>query len=123
VGLEPITTEIEFPSARLFQVWTYRVGHSQLLLRSNREEGLGTRIELLFKSVSAVNLPTAMSELAVRVLEGEDAAPQWADAEARTVYAVTFAGGEGYVIAGAALASEDSLDYADPSAFADSLGE
>lgn len=88
--MEPITTEIEFPSNRLFQLWAYRVGHSQLLLRSNPDERSETRIELLFRSVSSLHLPTAMSGLTVRVLEDTNSGPPWVVKGVDTVYSVSF---------------------------------
>src|SRR5690349_18618875 len=105
---EPINSEVEFDPGRRFQIWSYRVGHSQLLLRSNPEEGFYSRIELLFKGVAAVHLPTVMSGLIVQVLKrGHRGLPPWADAhDGREVYAVAFSGGEGYVVAGAAFMSE-----------------
>ncbi len=121
---EAITSEVKFDPRRRFQVWSYRVGHSQLLVRSNPEDGLETRIELLFKSVASVLLPTVMLGLTVRVASNDEELPPWADAhEGRKVYSVGFSGGDGFIVAGAAFVSEDALDYSAPSAFAESLGE
>ena len=117
-------TDVAFDAGRLFQVWSYRVGHSQLVLRSNRDAEYPTRVELLFKSVSAVHLPTAMSALAVRVLQTDAELPEWAGPQdGRNVYAIQFSGGRGYVVAGAAFVAEDALDFTAPSPFAGSLGE
>jgi hypothetical protein len=58
----------EFSSSRSFQVWRYVVSHRQLLLRSSRTPEVTTRLELLFKNVSAIKLPTHLDALRVREL-------------------------------------------------------
>ena len=50
---------------RRFQVWLYLVGHGQLLLRSNRSEKFSTRIDVLFKNIAAMELPTVFDGLSV----------------------------------------------------------
>jgi hypothetical protein len=71
--VEPI---IEFESRRAFRVWRYSVSHSQLLLRSNRNDQIplsnnrfgehSTRIEVLFKGVKSMEVPTSMKGLDIR---------------------------------------------------------
>ena len=43
-----------FSSDRRFQLWSYRVSHSQLLLRSVRDAEHTSRIDVLFKGVDAL---------------------------------------------------------------------
>ncbi len=45
------------------QVWAYTVSHSQLLLRGDTGSG---RVDLLFKSVDAMNIGTSYDGLTVR---------------------------------------------------------
>ena len=52
---------VSFP--RRFQIWLYSVSHGQLLLRSNRSGEFSTRIDVLFKNVAAIELPTAFDGL------------------------------------------------------------
>jgi hypothetical protein len=61
--IEPLDS---FDSDRRFQMWRYSVSHGQLLLRSNRDNDHATRIEVLFKAVDRVELPTLMHGLRVR---------------------------------------------------------
>ena len=58
--------------SRRFQMWAYTVGHGQLLLRSPKATDLPTRIDVLFKNVAAVCLPTILDGLIVsEPTEGE----------------------------------------------------
>jgi len=54
-----------FTSDRHFQLWRYTVGHGQLLLRSNPDAVRATRVEVLFKGVDRVDLPTSFDGLTV----------------------------------------------------------
>ena len=49
---------------RPFEVWTYRPTHCLLLLR-NKGDGRATRVEVLFRGVSFMQLPTVLDELEV----------------------------------------------------------
>ena len=50
---------------RPFQIWAYSVSHSQLLIRSNRSDDCLTRIDVLFKDVAAIKLPTLFDRFKV----------------------------------------------------------
>jgi len=54
-----------FASDRLFQVWLYQVGHSQLLARTLKRSGGDRRIDILFKNVSRIDLPTSFDCLEI----------------------------------------------------------
>jgi hypothetical protein len=58
-------------SERMFQIWKYTVGHSQLLLRSTKSPTSPTRIDVLFKGVTQFHLPTSFAGLSLA--EGTDA--------------------------------------------------
>ncbi|EFH88284.1 hypothetical protein [Ktedonobacter racemifer] len=63
---------IHFPN-RVFTVWKYTISHRQLVLRSVKDtkQGISTRIDLLFKPVAWMSLPTGFSDLRV-----EEASPE-----------------------------------------------
>lgn len=58
-------TERLFSSPREFRIWSFTVGHKELLLRSTKENSLTTRVDVLFVNVAAINLPTTLPEIDV----------------------------------------------------------
>jgi hypothetical protein len=50
---------------RRFQIWIYSVSHGQMLLRSTRSDGLDTSVDVLFKDIAALQLPTAFDGLLI----------------------------------------------------------
>ena len=110
-----------FESSRTFQLWKYLVGHRQLLLRSNRSEAVSTRLDVLFKNVTVINLPTHLDGLSVALAPEHEAESVRGErgVEARDgqqVYSVRGQNYRGYVIAGSIFTHEDDGDYAAPSA-------
>ncbi|MFD3524942.1 hypothetical protein [Streptomyces sp. NPDC058653] len=100
--------------ARPLRLFTYIIGHSQLLLRGeqNHERGLTTTLEVVFKNVSALSVRDHYPSLTIRLASGEEeeelreAVPgPWYDARA-------FVLGErllgGFVVAGNAFWGESS---------------
>jgi hypothetical protein len=57
---------------RRFRVWTYGVGHSQLLLRSPSMGSQAETMHVLFEGVRAVKLRTSHDPLELRAALGED---------------------------------------------------
>lgn len=137
LGGQPQTFE-----RRLFQVWGYTVSHSCLLLRSGKlaqeqtEELLAssghqyeqpTRVDVLFKGVQAVYLPTLMfsGKLTITRLD----APREELSKlgmtlavlksGRMVFALDSAEGRALVVALAAFYAEDDGEVFDPSPFVD----
>ena len=109
-------------SSRLFQMWSYTVGHGQLILRSPKAVGFPTRIDVLFKNVAAMHLPTIMDGLAVsEATEAEtQELPVQVDRsrlEERKVFIVRTANFTGHVIAGVVASHEDEREYHEPSHF------
>jgi len=111
---------VAFQSPRVFEVWRYTVSHGQLLLRSNPNATCRTRIEVLFKPVVMMKLPTSMEGLAIRrpteaemvdIREDTGLTP----GEGRLFFVVEGTNYRGYVISGTMVTSEDELGYADPS--------
>jgi hypothetical protein len=62
-----------FRSERVFQVWSHKVGHSSLLLRSPREHASEKTIDLWFAGVSFMCIPTIFRGVSVeRAQEPEE---------------------------------------------------
>lgn len=110
-----------FESERTFEIWRYLVSHRQLLLCSNRTEEHETRIEVLFKSVESLKLPTYLDGLTVRsstaseeaeIRDGFDFVPR----QDILFFVVEGKAYRGYVAAGAVFTSEDAGSYDEPSA-------
>jgi hypothetical protein len=102
---------------RLFQIWTYVVSHSQLLLRSVKTQEAKSRIDILFKNVGLVCLASSLDTIAV-----EQVAPSVVGLagtepflKGRTVFQVKSSNHNGYVIAGAVVCHEDQGEYHEPS--------
>lgn len=51
--------------SRKFQVWSYSVSHAQLLIRSPKDGQNSTQVDVLFKNVSGVLLPTLFDGLTI----------------------------------------------------------
>lgn len=101
---------------REFQVWAYTVGHGQLLLRSNRTAERSTRIDILFKDVGALNMPTILRDLTIAEATAEEFGLNRRIAESRRVFRVSSLDYLGFVVAGAVAMQEDDREYNDPSA-------
>jgi hypothetical protein len=61
-------SESLFASSRTFRVWLYAVSHSTLLLRSVKEAGISTRIDVLFKPVRYMSMPMTLSGIDLRIV-------------------------------------------------------
>jgi hypothetical protein len=98
-----------------FQWWSYSVSHAQLLLRSTASVSRQTQIDVLFKDVLAVQLPTSIDDL--EILEGDDESRLAAGRPlaGRRLFVIRGQGMEGYIIAGTVLHSEGAGAHGDPS--------
>jgi hypothetical protein len=110
-----------FESSRTFQVWRSTVSHNQLLLRSTKSESDLTRLDVLFKPVSALKLRTHLNGLSVREAASPEAARVLAEASEversdQHVYIVESHDFNGWVIAAGVWTNEDQGEYSDPSA-------
>lgn len=109
--LRPVTFD------RTFQIWEYKVSHSQLLLRSVKDSSKDTRIDILFKNVGIIFIPTLLAQikiretnpLAVSLVGDEDFL------QGRRIFQIESAGYSGYVAAGIMVHLEDQGDYDEPS--------
>jgi hypothetical protein len=108
--------------SRRFQIWNYTVGHSELLLRSTKTSGVVTRVDVFFKNVAAIHLPTILDGLSVSEASAEETAELHIQVdpsrlEGRKVFAVRGSNFTGYVIAGVIAWHEDEREYHEPSRF------
>jgi hypothetical protein len=109
-----------FPKSfnRVFEVWKYQVGHGQLLLRSTKNDECPTRIDLGFKDVVYVQLPTLVNVASVRVggaTELPSAVGAELDLQGRKVFVLESDCVGGIIVAGFAAWSEDVGEYHEPS--------
>ena|SRR6266478_5003521 len=109
---------------RSFQIWKYTVGHGQLLLRSTKSPGHQTRIDVFFKNVGAVHLPSTFDGLSI--VEGSnDEALKMSVLDSssitkghRKLFIVRGSDFLGYVVAAIVVCHEDEGEYHEPSYFA-----
>jgi hypothetical protein len=105
-----------FAYPRLFQWWSYTVSHGQLLLRSTSSVERPTQVDVLFKDVGAVQLPTTIQDL--QVLEADPMSAGRSvlgDMRGRRLFVVRGRDTEGCVLAGTVLHDEGHHAYYDPS--------
>jgi hypothetical protein len=114
-------------SERHFQIWQYTVSHSQLLLRANPDRASRKRVEVLFKGVEWLQLPTVLEGLTV-VEDPTNAAIATVtsmmpgnSAPKKTAFRLEGANYRGLVVCAAAFVNVDSRSYSEPSGFANSL--
>jgi len=84
-----------------FQMWCYDISHSCLLLRRPKSARHATQVDVLFKGVRWIDLPSVLDNLEVRG-DGDR-------------FHVRGDGVEGHVVAAAFFFDENELDYHDPS--------
>ena len=103
---------------RVFQLRSYSVGMSQLLLRSNRTSEISTRVDIAFQAVSWLELPTHLQGVTIDV----DVAQDIKSVEDRGIsigthhlYSLSGAGYRGFVVAHVLRIAEDEGGYDEPS--------
>ncbi|MEU2496481.1 hypothetical protein [Streptomyces sp. NPDC007883] len=65
-------SSVLFGSDRVFRVWRYGSGHSQLLLRAAPDSAHPVRLDLLFEGVDAMQLVTRYEALELHTLDEEE---------------------------------------------------
>jgi hypothetical protein len=108
-------------SPRTYQLWRYAVGHGQLLLRSTKSADRPTRVDVLFKNVAVLNLPTHFDGISISEAS-EAEVGKFVNLESelmgtRRLFLVCSENFQGYVIAGAVFSHEDQGEYNDSSFF------
>ena len=106
-----------FSSDRFFEVWHYTVSHRQLLTRSNKDNSSPTRLEVLFKDVAFMGVPTIMKGMVISECHAVSELPADLDTSriSKPWYRIEADGILGYVAAGAMVSNEDDLGYEEPS--------
>lgn len=107
-----------FSSDRIFEVWRYTVSHRQLLLRSNKENSSPTRLEILFKDVVFMAIPSVMKGVTITecgAVDDELPAGMAAFRVSKPWYRIETDGAVGYIAAGAVVTNEDNFGYEEPS--------
>jgi hypothetical protein len=109
-------------SPRSFQIWSYSVSHSQLLFRSTKSAEFQTRVDVFFKGVSELHLPTAFKGLSIAEADADiqslcifKNSPQVGNG--LKVFIVRGTDFLGYVVALVAASHEDNGEYNAPSFF------
>jgi hypothetical protein len=82
-------------------MWLYEVGHKQLVLRSVKSKSEPTRVDILFKNVRSIRLPTTMDGLSI--------------SRAGHGFVVGGVAWNGLIEAGACFVGEDDGEYFEPS--------
>lgn len=108
--------------SRRFQMWRYAVGHGQLLLRSTKDPDFSTRVDVLFKNVAAIHLPTILAGMTVSDATDSEKSElnlqiDPSRLEGRKIFVVRGSNYLGYVVAGNVASHEDDRDYHEPSHF------
>ena len=117
-----MSTPIVDRPERVFQLWAFTVGMGRLLLRSTKSGSFGTRVDVLFQNVKAINLPTHLDGLVVTVAGPEfqerivEATGLLPDADT-TFFEIECSGRRGFVVAGVAVQDEDEGEFFEPSKY------
>ncbi len=107
-----------FSSPRTFRVWLFTVSHRILLLRSVKAPGLSTRIDLVFKPVRHMNLPTVLDGIDVRSMRaGDEDFGLGPFVPGETLFFLASLPAQAWVACGTMAAHEDGGDDFDPSHF------
>jgi hypothetical protein len=111
-----------FTSSRVFRPWLYTVSHSTLLLRSIKEPGVLTRIDLVFKPVRYLMIPTTLDGLDLyqvepRELDAELAASIGPIDSNDRLFALAGPTGRWWIVSGVAAWHEDDGSDFGPSHF------
>jgi hypothetical protein len=120
--LRSVSTIVEVPGR--VQVWSYTVGHGQLLLRRPKSDHHPRRIDILFKAVSEVHLASSFDNLRVLEVSLDDIPARMTRDGAsslRRAFKLVADNATGFVIAATVVHAEDDLEYHDPSPFQGSL--
>jgi hypothetical protein len=118
------SNRIEFQ--RRFHIELYVASHRQLLLRSRRSDTDATRVEVLFKDVTMLKMPTSFTGLVITEASKDEAAEldPLLDSKVtkyRKVFIIRGDGFSGYVVAAAVFWHEDEGSHLDKNYFSSSF--
>lgn len=105
---------------RRFKMWQYSVSMARLLLRSNKDDGAGSRIDVMFQDVHALKLPTLLDGLVIAEADSEQSGRAARETgvvldRGTVVYSVRGLAYDGYVVAGVCVHVEDEGEFFEPS--------
>jgi hypothetical protein len=101
---------------RTFQVWLYTVSHGQLLLRSTKTSAQDTQVDVLFKNVAAISVPSLFEGLSISEVQNSE----WRASglplglfsiEDRTYFRLEGDKWVGHILAGQCIWCEGEADY------------
>jgi hypothetical protein len=98
-----------------FQWWLYTVSHGQLLLRSTTSSTRDTQVDVLFKDVGLVYLPTSVEDIEVLAGDESDLPKGMHLPGGRKIFVVRGREFSGVVTAGVVLHFEGRGSHNDPS--------
>lgn len=110
-----------YSSERAFSLWRYTTSHGQALFRSNITDDAPTRLEVLFKCVTYIQVPTRLDGL--KITESDVSSIKSirlngvqidSDLDSRC-FCIESKTGSGLILALAVHFAEDTGDYCDPS--------
>ncbi|MGO4549589.1 hypothetical protein AB4059_00575 [Lysobacter sp. 2RAF19] len=78
------------------------MSHGQLLIRSSKTKDRPTQIDILFKNVAAICIPTMFDGISIVSNAVPEGLPR---------FDVLTSSGSGYIVAGAVVVDESDLDY------------
>lgn len=114
-----------FYSSRHFQVWTYSVSHCRLLLRSTKEGGLPSRIDVFFGGVDRMLLKPDYMGLRVEVADPpvlEAYSERYGEISEGAKLFTLEPDLASFVVAGVMQSHEDGGGFLDPSYFGNFFG-
>ena len=95
-----------------FKWWEYNVSHGQLLIRGPKTNERPTQVDILFKSVTLVNLPTYFDDICIYHSDKFKLSEYRKYTEvSREIYRIRWSDGEGYVIAIAMFHDESDREF------------
>lgn len=103
-----------------FQWWTYTPSHGQLLLRRVKSPKTPKRIDVLFKNVGLVDLPTVFDDPKIQEIDASSIGSISKRLGAlglydKKVYRIRAVNCDGHVVAGSVSWTEDEEEYDQPS--------
>ena len=116
--------ENEFSFLGSLSLWAYKIGHSCLLLRRVKSAEHSTRVDVLFKSVRWICLPSTIDDLQVSEVSDDTIKDLVNDVDLlrysnEKVFKLHGKNNNGYVLASVVFFHEDTQSYSDPSYFED----
>lgn len=113
---------------RRFQIWKYDAGHSQLLLRSVKGDKYKTMVDILFKGVDLIHIPTLfdrfrITEIPKAEFQALNISLGSSDDLEDRYFRVEGDGWNGFIVASSFFWIEEDAEYYDQSRLFDLPGD